>query len=304
MPDGFLVTTGDGNIDTGDSVDPNASTPFTEAQNLGSGSAQWVNGANRFTSSGDYFQGTDGNVYFIPDTEPFSFVLGGTAAVIDFTPAPPPPCFVQGTEIDTPRGPVPVENLSAGDLVCTKYNGSQPILWHGHRFVSPSLLEKFPAMQPIELKFPSLNRILRVSPQHALYLRLQHGPCLVRARQLTRLPFRSARQMRGIRQVTYHHLLLPTHNIIRANGIWCESLFPGPRALLGFDVKDRNIVTRLCGNDYGPAAAAFARTCKLESIPIEVLVQAFEATNTKKLTVQRFNLSLHNTQPAATLVSL
>lgn len=290
MPNGFLVTTGDGNIDPGDSVNPNGSTPFTEALNLGSGRVQWANGRNTFTSSGDYFQGTDGNVYFIPDTQPFSFVLNGTASVIDFTPAPAPPCFVEGTEIDTPHGPVPVEDLSPGDVICTLHDGPQPILWHGRRSLDRPVLQAFPRMQPIELKLPGGNRSLRLSPQHAVYLRLRDRSCLVRARQLTRLPFRGARQMRGMRHVTYHHLLLPAHGIIRANGIWCESLFPGPRAVSGFHERDQATVKRLCGKDYGPMAAPFARTCDLRESSGEALVHAFDVTNTLTPAVRSFTI--------------
>ena len=40
-------------------------------------------------------------------------------------------CFTNGTLIDTPTGPVPVKHLGEGDLVQTKENGPQPIVWRG-----------------------------------------------------------------------------------------------------------------------------------------------------------------------------
>ena len=43
------------------------------------------------------------------------------------------------------------------------------------------------------------------------------------------------RLARGKRGVTYHHLLLPRHALIFANGALSESLYPGRFALSGFD---------------------------------------------------------------------
>jgi hypothetical protein len=37
----------------------------------------------------------------------------------------------------------------------------------------------------------------------------------------------------GCRSVAWHHLLLPRHSLVRANGAWTESLWPGPRSLSG-----------------------------------------------------------------------
>lgn len=37
-----------------------------------------------------------------------------------------------------------------------------------------------------------------------------------------------ARVMQGKRGCTYHHILLPRHALIRANGIWAETFWPGP----------------------------------------------------------------------------
>lgn len=89
MPTGYLVSLGDGALNTGDVVDT-GSTVFTTDQVLGSGSVTWVGRTGRWdrttgtqTTNGTYYLGQDGNVYFIFDSQPYTFE-SGTAAT---TPA-------------------------------------------------------------------------------------------------------------------------------------------------------------------------------------------------------------------------
>lgn len=42
-----------------------------------------------------------------------------------------------------------------------------------------------------------------------------------------------------MRDVSYHHILLPRHGLVRANGVICESLYPGPFALAGLAPAQR-----------------------------------------------------------------
>lgn len=51
---------------------------------------------------------------------------------------------------------------------------------------------------------------------------------MVRARHLALSDWNGARVMQGKRGCTYHHILLPRHALIRANGIWAETFWPGP----------------------------------------------------------------------------
>jgi hypothetical protein len=67
---------------------------------------------------------------------------------------------------------------------------------------------------------------------------LAGGDGLVRAIHLAgRVP--GIRVMRGARQVTYLHLLLERHQVIFAEGIATESLYPGPVARAGFEAPPR-----------------------------------------------------------------
>ncbi|MDO3382734.1 hypothetical protein, partial [Gilvimarinus algae] len=75
MPTGFLVNLGDGSLDAGDQL--NTSTfSFTTDTVLGTGSITFSGSlgprmrVNDYNMEGTYYEGTDGNVYFVPDVMP------------------------------------------------------------------------------------------------------------------------------------------------------------------------------------------------------------------------------------------
>ncbi len=156
-------------------------------------------------------------------------------------------CFAAETLIDTPQGSRPAGELMAGDEVLTLDRGPQPLLWVGATerrfdgFEDPS--------RPVLLPAGALGeglpaRDLRLSPQHRVLVsgrrieRLCKAPeALVPARGL--LPLPGVRQMRGIAEIRYVHLLLDHHAILSAEGLACESLLPGPVALRMMEEGDR-----------------------------------------------------------------
>ncbi|MCU0907578.1 MAG: Hint domain-containing protein, partial [Rhodobacteraceae bacterium] len=144
------------------------------------------------------------------------------------------PCFARGTPILTADGERPVEEIRVGDLVMTRDAGLQPVLWHGHRHLTAIDLDRCPDWRPIHFPVGSVGNLrpLRLSPQHAVAIRLPDGTeVLVRARHLAEAGYGGARVARGVRAVTYHHLLLPHHAILSAAGAPAESLYPGPEGL-------------------------------------------------------------------------
>jgi hypothetical protein len=145
------------------------------------------------------------------------------------------PCFAAGTRIATPGGWCAVEDLAEGDLVRTP-TGTAPVLWHGQRSLDRAGLEARPELQPIRLRAGhyGLDSDLVVSPQHALRV----GEALIRARHLAEWG-RGAHVARGMKAVTYHHILLPAHALVRANGAWAESFFPGREGVLSLTPKDQ-----------------------------------------------------------------
>ncbi|KEO52824.1 Hint domain-containing protein [Thioclava pacifica] len=142
------------------------------------------------------------------------------------------PCFLEGTEIETPRGPRKVEALCPGDLVITRDGPAQPVLWHGLRAVTESQLRADTRLRPVEIRAEAFgnSRPLRLSGQHCLYVS-EEGGALVRARHLAATGWGGARVMQGRRTARYHHLLLPRHALVRAEGVWVESFWPGRQAL-------------------------------------------------------------------------
>ncbi len=151
------------------------------------------------------------------------------------------PCFVAGTLIATPAGPRPVEALEVGDRVITRDDGPQPVLWRAARQVTHAELAQTPALRPVEIRQGGLGnaRPLRVSGQHAVLVLTPWGERLVRAQHLATAAPQRARVMGGRRQVGYHHLLLPAHALLHADGAWCESLWPGPMTFAALSPADR-----------------------------------------------------------------
>lgn len=172
------------------------------------------------------------------------------------------PCFVEGTRIETVRGPVPVEDIAVGDLVLTLDHGFQPVVWHGVRQV-PSQ----GAMAAVRIPAGTFgdHGALAVSPQHRLHFagwraQLYAGEeeVLVKAIHLVRAG-RLAQDQSGT-MVIYHHLLFGRHEILCAEGMWSESYYPGPTTLSGHDAEVQEELLTLFPelavdpDSYGPSA--------------------------------------------------
>lgn len=152
------------------------------------------------------------------------------------------PCFASGALIDTPNGPVAVEELSIGDLVLTFDQGAQPILWVGSTNLDFSD-GKRAAQRPIEFKPGSLgpalpHALLTVSPQHR-FLMIDADGAEVLAPAAGLADRRFVRIKQGAKSVTYHHILLENHSIITANGVPTESFYPGDTALAGLPIRHK-----------------------------------------------------------------
>lgn len=144
------------------------------------------------------------------------------------------PCFVAGTRIATPTGPRPVEALRAGDLVLTLDHGAQPVRWAGS-VVAPGIGDTAPILIPDGVFGP--HDAIWLSPQHrvclsgwAVEMLTGAGHVLARARHLVVAGIADCRETGPI---SYVHVMFDRHEIIAANGLWCESYRPGPASLAG-----------------------------------------------------------------------
>jgi hypothetical protein len=158
-------------------------------------------------------------------------------------------CFTPGTRIRAEHGLIPVEELTEGCRVQTKDNGLQEILWIGGRRMSGARLHAMPHLCPIRLTAGALDdgvpdESLLVSPDHRMLLR---GPralalfntqeVLVTARDL--IDDQSVFVQTGLREVTYIHLLLPTHEVVFANGVETESFHPASAEMATMPPEDK-----------------------------------------------------------------
>jgi len=127
-------------------------------------------------------------------------------------------CFTPETRLATPMGPRMIRDLQPGDLIETRDNGPQGVLWCGHRRMTGARLYAMPRLRPIRLKAGALgigrpDEDLLVSPQHLILLK---GPAaqalfntpevLVAAEDL--LNDQTVIVDHTLREVTYVHILL------------------------------------------------------------------------------------------------
>ncbi len=133
-------------------------------------------------------------------------------------------CFLAGTLISTPNGPVPVEQLQPGDLV-TVLNGAQPmhkpVKWIGHRSVSPGAAAGAEAY-PVRIKQNAFadqmpQRDLLLTDEHCVFI--ENG--LVPVRMLVN--HRSIISDRSFTSYIYYHVELEDHGILLAEGLPVES---------------------------------------------------------------------------------
>ncbi|MEL7100451.1 MAG: Hint domain-containing protein [Pseudomonadota bacterium] len=174
-------------------------------------------------------------------------------------------CFEASMPIDTPCGPRAAQHIKQGDLVLTP-SGPRAVRWSGQ---TPAVAAGPTA--PIVISAGALGNTadLVVSPNHAILLddwraELFFGEpeVLVRAKDLLHLDG-VYRRPGGI--VTYCHILLDSHDVVRCNGIWSETLYPGSVAI----------------EVVGPAAAAeLSRVVSPEAYGSTAAqcLKAFEAT--------------------------
>lgn len=162
---------------------------------------------------------------------------GSTPAVTYATP----PCFTPGTLIDVPGGQTPVDALKVGDLVLTRDYGPQEIRWVGAAHIDSARLAGNPRFRPILVRTGALGpdqpvRDMRVSRQHRLLLEdwraeLLFGSTQVLASAVHLVNDDTITHVYDLTPVTYHHFMFDCHQIVRADGIWAESLRPGPAVL-------------------------------------------------------------------------
>lgn len=185
------------------------------------------------------------------------------------------PCFVVGTQIDTARGQILVEDLMPGDLVLTRDHGYQRLRWSGS-----CKCETTSTSAPVEIEANTFGNhgLLQVSPQHRVLftgpsaqLLFDTNEVLVSARHL--IDGRRVRQVMTQTHTTYVHLLFDQHEVLRSNGLWTESYRPGPATHTDFDADAQAEVLALfpqfdlkTGTGYGAQARLSLRQHEAQAL--------------------------------------
>lgn len=136
-------------------------------------------------------------------------------------------CFARGTQLETDRGAVPVEEIEEESLVRTLDNGLQPV-----RRVLSKRVEGLGTLAPVVFRAGVLGnaRDLVVSPHHRVLMSgwqaelvagcpeaLVMAKDVVNGRMVLRLP---------MAEVEYFHLLFDRHEVVFAEGAATESYHP------------------------------------------------------------------------------
>lgn len=143
--------------------------------------------------------------------------------------------------ITTPMGERPIGDLRQGDLVMTRDNGPQPIVWIGRQEFSGARLHSTPTMRPIQINAhafgpntPAYDVIL--SPNQKVLARGQvaldlynSDEVLLAAKDL--INGRNIYYAPRLQQAVWYHLITPQHNIVMVNGAPCETFHPGQEDL-------------------------------------------------------------------------
>lgn len=169
--------------------------------------------------------------------------------------------FGPSVMVETSEGPQPVEWLRAGDLLLTRDNGYQPVVWVGR-----SGMDDAGALPPVRIYAGSLGKRtpehdLIVSPNHKLLLNspmvgLHFGEdeVLAPASDIAteaeldfEVPYSS---------YAYCHVLLPNHEVILSEGVWIESLFPDEETLQFLGPRAADAIIAKLGPDHATSQTA------------------------------------------------
>jgi hypothetical protein len=167
-----------------------------------------------------------------------AFARDGNGTLVETSPPSPGspniPCFVAGTLINTPDGPKKIETLKPRDLITTLDHGPRPLRAVRRSRVNALTLLLEPRARPIAFPAaPGFDPLL-LSPSHRILVRSADADLLFGSSEVL-ISAQNALGCDGVCQwhegalvqVTYYHLLFNDHELICANGHWCESLYMG-----------------------------------------------------------------------------
>ena len=161
----------------------------------------------------------DGNPYALDYNKP-KLIHQVSGSVIAYLPLTTTPCYLPGTLVATPSGPVAVEALSVGDEVLTyQATGIEavPLCWIGKKTVTATSAEERPVrVRANALADNSPSQDLLITPEHCLFL----ADHLIPARMLVN---GSSIVIDEQDVFEVYHIETEHHAIIMANGALSET---------------------------------------------------------------------------------
>jgi hypothetical protein len=179
-----------------------------------------------------------------------------------------PICLTAGVRVETARGLVPAAALREGDLLRTLDAGWQPVRAVLRRWFPVRELACDPSLRPVRIAAGAFGgglpwREMTVSLQHCFLAADPAGTApeaLIRARHMAdTLGVATLSDAIPAHGETYVHILLDAHHLIRAEGVWTETIFAGPRVLAQDAVLARMMGGRSLPDMAGRARPALTR---------------------------------------------
>jgi len=151
-----------------------------------------------------------------------SFTLSQDTGSGTLVTAASAPCYRSFTLIMTDRGEVAVQDLRVGDRVRTVLGGTAaPIVWVGRREIDCARHPRPKQVWPVRVAAGAFgpgrpHRDLFLSPDHAVYVNEVLIPVkyLINGSTIVQVP---------VKRVTNHHIELPQHDVVLAEGLPAES---------------------------------------------------------------------------------
>lgn len=164
-----------------------------------------------------------------------AFARDENGALVETTPTagtPDIPCFLLGTQIATDKGLICVEDLEPGMKIFTKDAGFETLRAIG-RF-EPTLRQVFqhPELKPVFFPKGSIGNLedMLLSQSHRILIECAYADLIFGVTEVfvpanTFVGQNGVQIMTNLNRPVYFHLLLDSHEVISAQGIWTESLF-------------------------------------------------------------------------------
>lgn len=175
--------------------------------------------------------------------------------------------FARGALLDTPGGPVAIEDLTPGDSIACAAGGAVPVLWIGSVTILPDdsgvgapltrvMADAFGIGRPMADLVMGPGARLLTRPRR---LRARIGSAGVLSPVHAMADGVHAIRMISRQPVTFYHLALRRHAVIVVNGLETESLHPGVGFERGLDAATlRQVMSAfphlMAPGDFGPLA--------------------------------------------------